>query len=76
MLDEADDGLSCVFASALRAVPWTQFGQKITLSEKSQQDEQWILKGLFEHPDSVQTRIHRIIIVANICSNSGKRKDE
>lgn len=71
MLDEADDGFSCVFSSALRAVPWSQFGQKITLSEKSKQEEQWFLKSLFDQ-DRIQTRIRQMIIVANICSNSGR----
>jgi hypothetical protein len=74
MLDEADDALSCAFSSALRAVPWSQFGQKLSLAERSSKksDDEWLLKSIFTPPDEIQTRIHGVTIVANLSSNSGR----
>lgn len=68
MMDEGEEAYTCVFTSALKGVPWSQFGHKLTLSESGQ----WSLRSIFPYSDENRTKIHRVRIVANLCSNSGK----
>lgn len=71
LIDEAEDAMSCVFTTALREIPWSQFGHKLQLSDvPGSQGLQWKLIPL---PDALRENeepLHDILVVINISSPS------